>query len=152
MTGWLSVRAAGLLAAAAVVAACARPVPRAIAYGEESCRHCHMTIADPRFAAELVTSKGLVYAFDDVGCLAAFAREGTVRAGEVHSMWVYDYLRPDSPLDARLAVYLEVDTLRTPMSSHLVALRPGPEADSLRGSLGGRLLRWDEVPARGHDG
>ena len=29
--------------------------PRPIALGEEVCRHCHMTIADPRFAAELVT-------------------------------------------------------------------------------------------------
>ena len=141
------------VAAAAVVAAgCARPAPRPIAWGEESCRHCHMTIADPRFAAELVTSKGLVYVFDDVGCLAAFLRGGTVAAAQVHSLLVYDYLRPDSLLDARRAVYLRADTLRTPMSSQLAALRPGPAADSLHASLGGELLAWDELPARGQGG
>ena len=146
-------RVATLVLTAAVAAAgCARPSPRPIAYGEETCRHCHMTIADPRFAAELVTSKGLVYVFDDVGCLAAFVGEGKVPAGQVHSLWVYDYLQPDSLLDARQAVFLAVDTLPTPMSSHLVALRPGAVADSLRARLGGRLFQWNELPARGHDG
>ncbi len=151
MTGALACRAAAL--AALLVGGCASPAPRPIAWGEERCRHCHMTIADPRFAAELVTSKGLVYTFDDVGCLAAFVREGTVAETQVHSLWVYDYLRPDSMLDARRAVYLRADTLRTPMSSHLAALRPGPAADSLRARLGGELVAWDRLlPARGHGG
>jgi hypothetical protein len=83
-------------AAALVAVGCARP--------------------EPRFAAELVTSRGLVYAFDDVGCLAAFVREGKVPPG------------------------------------HLLALGPGAAADSLRARLGGRLLEWSELPARGHDG
>jgi copper chaperone NosL len=110
-----------------------------------------MTIADPRFAAELVTRTGMVYVFDDVGCLAAFVRQGTVSPDAVHSLWVYDYQQPDSLLDARRAVYLEVDTLPTPMSSHLLALRPGEGADRLHARLGGRMLRWEEVPAGGHE-
>lgn len=138
--------------AAAVVAGCARPAPRPIAVGQESCRHCHMTIADPRFAAELVTTKGKIFVFDDVGCLAAFVREGRVPAAQQHSLWVYDYLRPDALLDARHAVYLSVDTLGTPMASHLVATRPGPAADSLRQRLGGVQLAWDELTVRGHGG
>ena len=109
-----------------------------------------MTIVDPRFAAELVTATGKVYVFDDVGCLTAFIHGGTVPSAQVQGLWVYDYLEPDSLLDARQAVYLEVDTLPTPMSSHLVALRAGPRADSLRARLGGTLLAWEELPARGH--
>jgi copper chaperone NosL len=150
VNGALACRAAAL--AALLAAGCASPAPRPIAWGEERCRHCHMAIADPRFAAELVTSKGLVYTFDDVGCLAAFVREGTVAEAQVHSLWVYDYLQPDSLLDARQAVYLRADTLRTPMSSHLAALRPGPAADSLRARLGGELLARDRLPAGGHGG
>ena len=139
-------------ATTALLAGCARPAPRSIAVGQEACRHCHMTIADPRFAAELVTTKGKVFVFDDVGCLAAFVREGSVPAAQQHSLWVYDYLRPDSLLDARQAVYLSVDTLGTPMASHFVATRPGPAADSLRQRLGGIQLAWDELPVRGHGG
>jgi copper chaperone NosL len=131
---------------------CARPDARPIGYGEETCRHCHMTITDPRFAAELVTRTGKVYVFDDVGCLAAFAREGTVAAADVGALWVFDYLAPDSMLDARRAVFLRVDTLATPMSSGVVALRPGPRADSLRARWGGRFIPWADVPTQGHRG
>jgi copper chaperone NosL len=146
VAGW------GSVLVAAALLGCARPAPRAIAYGEEPCRHCHMTIADPRFAAELVTTTGKVYVFDDVGCLAAFLHEGTVPSSQVHSLWVYDYLLPDSLLDARQAVYLRVDTLATPMASHVAALHAGPAADSLRLRLGGTLLTWDRLPTVGHDG
>lgn len=139
------------LAGAALVA-CARPTPRPIAYGDEACRHCHMTIADPRFTAELVTATGKVYVFDDVGCLTAFVREGTVPPNQVRGLWVYDYLEPDSLLDARQAIYLRVDSLATPMASHLVALRAGPPADSVRSRLGGTLLAWEQLRPRGHGG
>jgi copper chaperone NosL len=111
-----------------------------------------MTISDPRFAAELVTTRGLVFVFDDVGCLTAFVRQAKVPAAQVRALWVYDYLEPDSLLDARRAVHLRSDSLRTPMASGLAALRPGPEADSLRARLRGVLLSWDELPVGGHDG
>jgi copper chaperone NosL len=111
-----------------------------------------MTIADPRFAAELVTATGKVFVFDDVGCLTAFVNEGTVRPSQVQGLWVHDYLHPDSLLDARQAVYLESAMLATPMASHLAALRAGRSADSVRARLGGALLTWDQLPAGRHDG
>ncbi len=136
-------------AAVGLVASCAEPAARPIAYGEETCRHCHMTIADPRFAAELVTAKGMVYVFDDVGCLAAFVASGKVPASEVHSVLVNDFLRPDSVLDARDAVYLRVDSVQTPMGSHLVALR-SPDAERMRKLLGGKVVSWEHLEFRGH--
>jgi hypothetical protein len=38
------------------------------------------------------------------------------------------------------------------MASHLVAVRAGSAADSLRARLGGTLLTWDRLPAGRHDG
>jgi copper chaperone NosL len=132
------------VAAVALAAACVQPGPRPIALEEEVCRHCHMTIADPRFAAELVTNRGRVYVFDDVGCLAAFVASGAVPPSAVHSLWAYDFLRPDSLLDARTASFLRVDSLRTPMSSHVVAFAPAA-VDSARARLGGARLTWDQL-------
>jgi copper chaperone NosL len=149
---WVALRERrrGAVAAVALAAACAQPGPRPIALGDEVCRHCHMTIADPRFAAELVTARGRVHVFDDIGCLAIYAAEGEVSPQQVHSLWVHDFLRPDSILDARTAVFLRMNSMNTPMGSHLVALRPGREADSLRARVGGRLLRWDELDLKAH--
>jgi copper chaperone NosL len=134
--------AAAVLAVAAP--GCATPRPRGIAVGSEPCSHCHMTIADPRYSGELVTRKGRVFAFDDIGCLVAFAHDA-VPAADIHSLWVSDYLSPDSLLDASRAVFFRVDSIRTPMGSHLLAVRPGRGADSLRLALGGTELTWRDV-------
>jgi len=48
-------------------------------------------------------------------------------------------------IDATQAVFLQHDSLRTPMDYGLVALRPGAAADSLRARLGGNLIPWEAV-------
>jgi copper chaperone NosL len=136
-------------AAGLASSSCAAPHPRSIAYGTETCRHCHMTIADPRYAAELVTKKGMVFVFDDVGCLASFVASGKVQASDIHSICVNDFLSPDSMLRARDAVYLKVDSLQTPMGSHLVALR-WADAERMRRLLGGKIVSWEHLEFRGH--
>lgn len=126
-------------------AACGTPGPRPLAFGTEQCAHCHMTLADARFAGELVTTAGKVIPFDDVGCLATFVATGGMPYDRIHSLWVNDFASPDSILDATTAVYLRNDSIRTPMDYRLVALRPGREADSVRAALGGELLTWQEI-------
>lgn len=111
-----------------------------------------MTVADPRFAAELLTRQGKVFRFDDVGCLAEFVATGRVPGGDVHSLWVADYLEAGAFLSVEEARFLVSEGLRTPMNHAVVALRAGPPADSLRSALGGDLAAWDDVvaAARGH--
>lgn len=134
--------------------ACGTPGPAPIAYGAVECEHCHMTASDPRFGAELVTRRGRILVFDDPGCLAAYLSGGTVAAGDVHSLWVTDFLSPDSLIPVTEAVFLKSDSIRTPMDSRVAALRPGRSADSLRATLGGELISWDAVVAGagGHEG
>lgn len=132
----------GLLLAAA---ACGAPGPRPLAYGTEQCTHCHMTLADPRFSAELVTTTGRVIPFDDVGCLATFIATRGIPDEQIHSLWVSEFLPPHTLLDASRAVFLRSDSVRTPMDYGIVALAPGPRADSVRMGQGGELLSWEEV-------
>lgn len=107
-----------------------------------------MTLSDPRFAGQLVTTTGKVIPFDDVGCLATFVVTGGIAAGRIHSLWVHDYSRPDSLLEVTTVVFLQQDSIRTPMDYGLVALRKGGGGDdSLRARVGGRLLSWAEVLA-----
>lgn len=140
------IRAAALLLLAA---ACSEPVPRVLAEGEDTCAHCHMTLAEARFGAELVTRTGRVYAFDDAGCLASFVAGGTVPADRIHSLWVSDFTRPDSLLAVERAVFVRHPALRTPMNYGVVAVSSGAAADSLLAALGdgGRRTDWDEILA-----
>jgi copper chaperone NosL len=128
-----------------VAAACGTSRPRPLAYGTEVCAHCHMTLADARFSAELLTEAGKVIPFDDVGCLAAIVAGPAGSVPPIQSLWVSGFVAPHTLLDARTARFLRSDAIRTPMDYHLAALRNGREADSVRAALGGELLSWDQV-------
>lgn len=140
----LRLPAAALLGAAAL--ACAAPGPVPIVLGERSCEHCHMTIADARFAAELVTRTGKVFLFDDAGCLATFTVSGRVPPEQVQSAWVSDFRHPGTLIPAQDASFLRTGRVQTPMGSNLVAV-PRAAGDSLQAALGGTLLDWAEVLA-----
>jgi copper chaperone NosL len=148
MRGWGAAGAAALLA----LAACAEPHPFPIVLGEDGCDHCHMTLVDPRFTAELLTTTGKGYRFDDIGCLAAFLAEGSVPKEREGQAWVNDFLHPGQWLPAQQAVYLRTDSLRTPMGSGLIALSADGPVDSLRAALAGTRLDWAAVRAGGGHG
>jgi len=95
-----------------------------------------------------VTTTGKVLPFDDVGCLASFVATGGIVGDDIHSVWFHDFAQPDSLLDLGAVVFLQHDSIRTPMDYGIVALRRGPGADSLAVATGGRLLSWDQVLER----
>ncbi len=106
-----------------------------------------MTLADPRFTAELVTRGGRVIPFDDPGCLGTFVGTPATAGGDVASLWVSDFLTHEL-LPVSEAIFLQSEAIHSPMDYRIAALRPGKEADSLLASLGGELIPWDSVVAR----
>ncbi len=62
-----------------------RPTP--IAWHDEACAHCRMSIGLPAHAAQLVTTSGEVLSFDDPGCALSYLTE---RAPAVHRLWFHD--------------------------------------------------------------
>jgi len=147
-------RRGGAAGAAALLAlvACASPHPFPIVLGEDGCDHCHMTVVDPRFTAELLTTTGKGYRFDDIGCLAAFLAGGTVSKQREGQAWVNDFVHPGQWLAAPQAIYLRTDSLRTPMGSGLIAIGADGPVDSLRAALGATRLDWAAVRAAGGHG
>jgi copper chaperone NosL len=141
-------RLAAALMTLAVAAACGHTGPRPIVFGSEPCAHCHMTIVDRRYAAELVTTTGKAYAFDDVGCMAAFLAAGTVEPGRVAGAYFHVYLEPDRVYPAAEVRLVHSDTLRTPMGSGLAAAHAGSQVASLQQLIGGTVETWDEARER----
>lgn len=125
--------------------ACTVPGPRPVVLGSEACAHCHMTVADDRFIAQLVTGTGKVLIYDDPGCLATALRDGVVAGDQVRSLWVTNYLAPATLLPVAEAWFVQSDAVHTPMASGLVAVPSKTQADSLAAALKGDVLRWDAV-------
>jgi copper chaperone NosL len=108
-----------------------------------------MTLAAPRYAAELVTRTGKVLVFDDIGCLVAFLATGEMAPGAVHSTWAHDLASPGEWVRTGDLSFVRSDAFHTPMGSGLVALARPQTGDSLRAALGGEQLDWAQVLARG---
>ncbi len=126
------------------LAACT-PKPEPIRYGEERGAYCMMNIADERFGAELVTTKGKVYKFDSIECLAGFLLEERVAAGEVHSLWVTDFAHPPTLIRAEEALFLHSSNVHSPMGMNLAAFATREDLAAVRAEVGGEVLTWDEV-------
>ena len=149
---WRRSRVAALAAVALTsAAACGTAGPPPIAFGDVPCAHCHMTVSDSRFAAELVTTRGRTRVFDDAGCLAAFLGSGEGDARAIRSLWVSDYVAPGTMLPADSAHFVRSDSLRTPMDTRIVAVGRRVAAESLAAAVGGVVLAWSDVLAEsGH--
>ena len=127
--------------AALALAACAPDGPRPIAYGEDQCGYCRMTISDRRFGAELQTATGKQHTFDSIECLAAYANAAD--AGAVRAAWVTDVARPGTLLGVDSARFWRVAGPGSPMGKGLVATMGAAPA----GATGPTPMRWAEVRA-----
>lgn len=137
----------GIALTSAFLLACGATGPEALRWGEATCRHCHMTLADRRFGAEVITTHGRLLSFDDAGCAANHLVAGDTPAVEVGSIWVIDYSHPDSLIPAATATYVRSATFLTPMGSGVIAVPTRVTADSLAHEVRGKVLTWTEVLA-----
>ena len=133
------------LAVAVILVACTVTGPVALEWGVAGCTHCHMTLADKRFGAEVITTHGRALPFDDAGCAANHLVSGGTPPAEVSSVWVIDYTHPDSLITASTAVFVRSERFRTPMGSGVVAVPDSVSARSLAADSQGILLTWSEV-------
>ncbi len=77
--------------------------PQPIEFGHDACHFCTMGIADPIFAAEIVTVKGKVYKYDSIECLIRSHKEMNT---ENKFILVMDYTNPGTFINAEDATFL----------------------------------------------
>lgn len=130
------------IAAMMAFASCGNDGPVAINYNKDACEYCKMTIADSRFAAELITTKGRVYKFDDVSCMLKYARDGNV---EVKKYYIGNFLKDKDLIDATTAFYVHHAGLRSPMGGNVAAFSNKEQAKVYAEKNNVSVITWDEV-------
>lgn len=96
-------------------------VSEPIDYGKDSCEYCKMSIVDNRFASELVSDKGKVYKFDDIGCMLNFMKESAVDP-KTCLFFVSDFAAGKTTfIDGKKAVFLHHVFFKSPMNGDYAA-------------------------------
>jgi copper chaperone NosL len=119
--------------------------------GHDACAHCRMIVSSKAFAGQLAAPGELPRFFDDIGCLRDFlaAQPDPPRSALA---FVADH-RTGRWIRAADAFYVRVDTMATPMGSHLVAYadeaswRADPEASGGRPQRAAEVFEGGRIPS-----
>ena len=110
--------------------------PEPIAFGQDQCAFCRMTIAEPTFGAELVTDKGRVLKYDAAECLIDHLAADAPPHRQLLVI-AYDDPRQLYPVDS--LTFVIAPEYRSPMGANLAAFRSADKAKP------GEAMRWEEV-------
>ena len=117
--------------------------PRPIEYGADKCDFCRMTIVDPQFAAQLVTSKGRVYKFDAIECMLDMLEQDPEK--EYSHVLVCDFSGRGELIAAQSCTYLISRQMPSPMGAFLSAHARKEDAELFQQNNGGDLYSWEEL-------
>lgn len=115
--------------------------PEAIAWGQDTCAHCRMLISEPGYAGELRDRHGVLFKYDDVGCLVGAI--ATAHA-EVPEAWVEDH--EGGGLVPLLTAHLvRAPGAQTPMGHGVVAFASEAAARAFAAAHAGRVVGVEEL-------
>lgn len=136
-------------AAAVIVSFCLTSCgagPEPMRYGKDECTSCKMIVSDQRFGAEIVTTKGRVLKFDDIGCMNDFIKNGGIARSDIKQRVVCDFNHPNVFIPVESALFLKNDELKSPMRSDSAAFATQAELEAVKSQLGsGEQAKWPAV-------
>jgi copper chaperone NosL len=119
--------------------------PEPFKYGTDICYTCKMGIADVKFGSELVTKKGKVYKFDDLGCMIRFIKSGTIEQKDIARTVVINYEKKNDFTDVNKAVFVVSEEIRSPMNFNTAAFADKEAAGKFLTGSKGNIMTWNEI-------
>lgn len=113
--------------------------------GKDNCQFCRMSIMDTRFGGQLITKKGKVFLFDDMHCIAAFMKAGTLDEKEISKKLTVLFDRPNEFQDISGSWFMISEENKSPMGSNAAAYSTKEKAVQSSTEKKGRVLSGDEL-------
>lgn len=133
----------GILFCLTMVSCSVNPEP--IQYGKDSCHYCKMQLMDNKFGCEIVTTKGKIFKFDDINCMLGFIDNTSLNEQDMAHCLVIDYASPGELIDARKALYLRSEQIKTPMASNVAAFQSSDQLIGHNNTWKGEELSWSDL-------
>lgn len=118
--------------------------PKPINFGHEDCDYCKMTISDNRFGAEVVTTQGRIYKFDDLHCVKGFLEDEVVPKENVYSVWLVDFMGKGKLINAESAYLIQNEELKSPMGANIAVFENENNLKEYQSDYSGTELKWED--------
>ncbi|MBS1621000.1 MAG: nitrous oxide reductase accessory protein NosL [Bacteroidetes bacterium] len=119
--------------------------PEPIVLGKDHCEFCKMTISDDRFGAEIVTTKGKVFKFDDSHCIIAYMEKEGFNKASVKDIYFKDFSSGHSLINTKDAFFLKSDQLQSPMGGNVAAFSNKDSLTKVSAEFAGTTVSWSEL-------
>ncbi len=135
---------AALLFLSVTILSCnARPEP--IKTGVDNCYFCKMTVSDIRYGAEIVTTKGKIYKFDDVHCVISFLQAKDLASVSIKEIYLTDFCGSHQLINVNKSYLLKSDNLRSPMGGNIAAFDNRDSLVKIQQHYNGSPVNWNEL-------
>lgn len=119
--------------------------PEPITPGVDNCYFCKMTVSDNRFGAELVTTKGKIYKFDDVHCIVTFLKTKSIEPANIKTIYLTDFCSNHQLINVNKTALLKSDDLRSPMGGNIAAFDNRDSLQKTQQRFAGTIVNWNEL-------
>lgn len=119
--------------------------PEPIKPGTDNCYFCKMTISDIRFGAELITTKGKVYKFDDVHCILSYLKTKDVEPANVKDVYLTNFCGDHHLINVNKCSLLKSEDLRSPMGGNIAAFDNRDSLLKTQQRYPGDPVNWNEL-------
>ena len=125
---------------------CAKTEVVPIKLNVDTCDFCKMTIADGKYAAEVITEKGRVFKFDDIMCMIQYKKENSNTKMTAH--YVNNYTQDNVLIPVKTAFFLSGGRIQSPMRGGVIAFSSENEAKEFGIKLKAKQVTWEAVIAK----
>ena len=133
-----------LVVLAFIMASCNTSKPEPIKLNSDNCDNCGMTITDPKFATELLTSKGRYYKFDDISCLLNYISDNKDKADKA-KCFVADYLGNNQLIPVETSIFIQGENINSPMGGNTAAFTNKDSAAKYATKYEAETLTWETI-------
>lgn len=119
--------------------------PQAIRVGVDDCTFCKMKISDNRFGAEIVTTKGKVYKFDDAHCILSFIKSAAVAKNELGTVYFTTFNTPHDLMKVDEVKFLQSPSFKSPMNGNIAAFSNEEQLAKVIPEFNGNRISWEEM-------
>jgi copper chaperone NosL len=119
--------------------------PQPISYGKDACDFCKMLISDQKFGAEVITTKGKIFKFDDMHCTVSFIKSNTVEKNDIAAVYFTDFSQKGKLVKSESSFLLFSDSLRSPMGGNVAAFAAEDSLKKFQQQFNGNTVQWSDL-------
>lgn len=119
--------------------------PETIKLGKDNCHFCKMTIIDAHFSAEIITTKGRIYKFDDCYCLLNYLKTNALKSNEINNIYIACFTGNHQLINIKEAMLLQSKNIRAPMGGDIAAFNEFDSITKYQQVYPGNSTNWSSI-------